>query len=268
MSRISETFTTLKSAGRKALVPFVTAGDPAPEHTVAILHALVAGGADIIELGVPFSDPMADGPVIQLADERALAHHVGLHHVLDIVKEFRKTNQNTPVVLMGYLNPVEAYGYEKFAADAKSVGVDGLLTVDLPPEAAAGLKAALQEKGIEAIFLMAPTTLESRIKKIAEQATGYLYYVSLKGVTGAGNLDAQAVKEKLETIRNITDLPVAVGFGIKDADTAARIGALADGVVVGSALVNIVAELQHQPEKIAPAITAFLSGLRQALDNL
>ncbi len=268
MSRISDLFGTLKVQQRKALIPFVTAGDPAPEFTVGIMHALVDGGADIIELGVPFSDPMADGPVIQLADERALAHHVGLHHVLDMVRSFRQTNQSTPVVLMGYMNPFEAYGYDNFARDAQAAGVDGVLAVDLPPEAAQPLKGVLQSKGIDTVFLMAPTTLPARIKKIADQATGYLYYVSLKGVTGAGNLDAQAVKEKLETIRNITNLPVAVGFGIKDAESAARIGALADGVVVGSALVNIVAEHQTQPEKIAPAITAFLSGLRQALDNL
>jgi tryptophan synthase alpha chain len=268
MTRISDLFANLKTRQRKALVPFVTAGDPAPAHTVGIMHALVEGGADVIELGIPFSDPMADGPVIQLADERALAHHTGLHHVLDMVREFRTTNTATPIVLMGYLNPFEAYGYDAFATDAQAAGVDGVLTVDLPPEAAAALKAVLQPKGIDTIFLMAPTTLPARIKKIADQATGYLYYVSLKGVTGAGNLDAEAVREKLETIRNITNLPVAVGFGIKDAESAARIGALADGVVVGSALVNIVAEHQAQPDKIAPAITAFLRGLREALDNL
>lgn len=268
MSRISELFASLKIQQRKALIPFITAGDPAPAYTVGIMHALVEGGADLIELGVPFSDPMADGPVIQLADERALAHHVGLHHVIDMVRTFRQTNQKTPVVLMGYMNPFEAYGHEAFARDAQAAGVDGVLTVDLPPEAAQPTKSVLQSKGIDTIFLMAPTTQPARIRKIADQATGYLYYVSLKGVTGAGNLDAQAVKEKLETIRNITNLPVAVGFGIKDAESAARIGALADGVVVGSALVNIVAEFQSQPEKIAPAITAFLSGLRQALDNL
>lgn len=268
MSRISDLFSSLKTQQRKALIPFVTAGDPAPAHTVGIMHALVAGGADLIELGVPFSDPMADGPVIQLADERALAHHVSLHHVLDMVRGFRQTNLTTPVVLMGYMNPFEAYGYDNFAQDAQEAGVDGVLTVDLPPEAAQPMKTVLQARGMDTIFLMAPTTLPARIKKIADQASGYLYYVSLKGVTGAGNLDADAVKEKLETIRNITNLPVAVGFGIKDAESAARIGALAEGVVVGSALVNIVAEHQTQPDKIAPAITAFLSGLRQALDNL
>lgn len=268
MTRISELFANLKAKQRKALIPFVTAGDPAPQHTVGIMHALVEGGADLIELGVPFSDPMADGPVIQLADERALAHHTGLHHVLDMVREFRQSNTSTPVVLMGYLNPFEAYGHEAFARDAQNAGVDGVLTVDLPPESAQPLKGILQAKGIDTIFLMAPTTQPARIKKIADQATGYLYYVSLKGVTGAGNLDVEAVKEKLETIRNITNLPVAVGFGIKDAESASRIGSLADGVVVGSALVNIVAEHQSAPEKIAPAITAFLRGLREALDNL
>lgn len=268
MARITETLATLKNQHRKALIPFVTAGDPAPAHTVGIMHALVEGGADIIELGIPFSDPMADGPVIQLADERALAHHVNLRQVLDMVRDFRQTNSSTPIVLMGYMNPFESFGHEEFANAAALAGVDGVLAVDLPPEAAQPFRHALQVKGMDAIFLMAPTTLEERIKKIAEQATGYLYYVSLKGVTGAVNLDADAVREKLETIRNITDLPVAVGFGIKDAESAARIGALADGVVVGSALVNIVAEFQAQPEKIAPAITAFLSTLRKALDNL
>lgn len=268
MSRIAQTLQQLKESHRKALIPFVTAGDPAPEHTVGIMHALVEGGADIIELGVPFSDPMADGPVIQQADERALLHHVNLHHILAMVKAFRQTDTKTPVVLMGYLNPFDAYGSETFARDASSAGVDGVLTVDLPPESAREFKQCLQQHGIDTIFLMAPTTQPARIEKIAEQATGYLYYVSLKGVTGAGNLDVEAVKQKLETIRNITNLPVAVGFGIKDAESAAQIGALADGVVVGSALVNIVAEFQAQPEKIAPAITAFLSTLRLALDNL
>ncbi|CBL45212.1 Tryptophan synthase alpha chain [gamma proteobacterium HdN1] len=268
MSRIPQVMASLRATGRKALIPFFTAGDPAPAYTPEIMHALVQGGADIIELGVPFSDPMADGPVIQLANERALEHHVGLHQVLDIVRTFRQTNQTTPVVLMGYLNPVEAYGYDAFATDAASAGVDGVLTVDLPPEAAEPLKSALAREQIDSIFLIAPTTLPQRVAKIAAEASGYLYYVSLKGVTGAANLDIDSVREKLETIRNTTDLPVAVGFGIKDANTATHVGALADGVVVGSALINIVAAHQERPEKIAPAISAFLKDLRQALDKL
>lgn len=268
MGRISDRFQRLRSEGRKALIPFITAGDPHPQHTVLFLHALVDAGADVLELGVPFSDPMADGPVIQLADERSLLHGTTLKDVLGMVKEFRTRDSATPVVLMGYLNPMERYGYDQFAADAAEAGVDGVLTVDLPPEAADGFNARLRGHGIDSIFLMAPTTRDDRIALIASKASGYLYYVSLKGVTGAGNLDVESVRQKLETIRNSTDLPVAVGFGIKDAESASQIGALADGVVVGSALVNLIAARVESPEEIAPALGAFLGTLRVALDNL
>ena len=220
MSRIEACFAELKAANKTALIPFVTAGDPHPDQTVAIMHALADAGADIIELGVPFSDPMADGPTIQLADERALEYNVSLRDVINMVKRFRETNQSTPVVLMGYLNPVEIMGYEAFAEAAGDAQVDGVLTVDLPPESAAPLNDKLAANGIDPIFLLAPTTTDKRIEKIAAMAKGYLYYVSLKGITGATNLDPQAVSQKLETIRKITDLPIAVGFGIKDPETA------------------------------------------------
>lgn len=266
MSRIEAYLNTLKSQGKKALVPFVTAGDPHPDWTVDILHALAKSGADIIEIGVPFSDPMADGPVIQLADERALAHGVTLKQILGMVKTFRQTNQDTPIVLMGYLNPVEVYGYEQFAKDAADAGVDGVLTVDLPPEAAAPLTQELEKVAIDPIFLLAPTSTEARIEKVAKFAKGYLYYVSLKGVTGAGNLDIAAVTEKLETIRKITDLPITVGFGIKDAESAAAVGAIAEGVVVGSAMVNIIAANQSDKPKLLSELSDFTALLKTAIE--
>ncbi len=267
MSRIKTCLQNLKQQNKKALIPFITAGDPTKESTVAILNQLAESGADIIELGVPFSDPMADGPVIQLADERALANGVTTIDVLNMVKAFRETNQTTPVVLMGYLNPIEVYGYEKFAQDAAEAGVDGLITVDLPPESADQPLKYFDQAGIESIFLIAPTTSEKRIAKIAEKGRGYLYYVSLKGVTGAGNLDAGAVNERLETIRKITDLPIAVGFGIKDAETARVIGENADGVVVGSALVNIIAQNQNDETALLSQVAEFIQSLRQGLDQ-
>ncbi|MCG8317490.1 MAG: tryptophan synthase subunit alpha [Pseudomonadales bacterium] len=267
MSRIEACFAELKAANKTALVPFVTAGDPHPDHTVKIMHALADAGADIIELGIPFSDPMADGPTIQLADERALEHDVSLADVIDMVAEFRKDNTKTPVVLMGYLNPVEVMGYETFAEKAAQAGVDGVLTVDLPPEAATGLNSVLEVKGLDAIFLIAPTTTEARIKKIAAAAKGYLYYVSLKGITGAGHLDTADVSSKLETIRKITDLPIAVGFGIKDPETAGTVAKISDAVVVGSALVNIVAENQDNPEQLIKEIAGFTQSLRNGIDN-
>jgi len=245
----------------------VTAGDPHPDQTVDIMHALVKSGADIIELGVPFSDPMADGPVIQLADERALAHGVTLTHILDMVKIFRTQDQTTPVVLMGYLNPVEVFGYERFAVAAGDAGVDGVLSVDLPPEASADFVELLKGQQIDPIFLVAPTTKDARIALIANAASGYLYYVSLKGVTGSASLDIVAVKAKLETISNTTDLPIAVGFGIKDADSAKSVGAIADGVVVGSALVNVIASNQDDPAALLACISTFVESLRKALDS-
>lgn len=267
MSRIKACLDNLKHQQKKALIPFITAGDPSLQATVPLLKALAENGANIIELGVPFSDPMADGPVIQLADERALANGTTIRHVLAMVEEFRQTDQTTPVVLMGYLNPIEVYGYEKFAIDASEAGVDGLITVDLPPEAAAGPVALFDKAGIESIFLIAPTTSEARIEKIAAKGRGYLYYVSLKGVTGAGNLDVESVNSKLETIRKITDLPIAVGFGIKDAATARSIGQNAEGVVVGSALVNIIANHQNDTDAMLTEVAHFIQSLRNGLDQ-
>ncbi|PIE42599.1 MAG: tryptophan synthase subunit alpha [Gammaproteobacteria bacterium] len=267
MSRIKACFADLKSANKTALIPFVTAGDPHPDHTVDIMHVLADAGCDIIELGVPFSDPMADGPTIQLADERALAHGTTIHDVIAMVKTFREKNTTTPVVLMGYLNPIEVVGYQAFAKAASEAGVDGVLTVDMPPEASAELNTALAEVDMEPIFLIAPTTTEARIKTISDAAKGYLYYVSVKGITGAGNLDTVDVARKLETIRKITDLPIAVGFGIKDPETAGQVAALADGVVVGSALVNVVAENQHDPQAILNKLTELAVALRQGIDS-
>jgi len=268
MSRISKYLESLHGQGRKALIPFITAGDPHPSVTVPTMHALVEAGADIIELGVPFSDPMADGPVIQHASERALVHHVGMHNVLDMVSEFRKTNADTPVVLMGYLNPIEVMGYEAFAKAAAEAGVDGVLTVDMPPEEAEGLTAALRANALDPIFLLAPTTSEARIGRICEIASGFVYYVSVKGITGAGNLNTDEVAERVQTIRSKTDLPVGVGFGIKDGDSAARVAAVADAVVVGSALVSRIEALQNDIDKIPQQAGAFIAELRQAMDKV
>ncbi|MGB5304911.1 MAG: tryptophan synthase subunit alpha [Gammaproteobacteria bacterium] len=267
MSRIAERFAVLKNQRRKALIPYITAGDPQPDVTVPLLHALVAAGADLLEVGVPFSDPMADGPVIQAACERALKHHVSLHAVLDMVKEFRRDDQSTPVILMGYLNPVEVWGYTDFAQAAAAAGVDGVLTVDMPPEEAEGLTAALRRHGIDAIFLLAPTSNEARIRKVSAVASGFIYYVSFKGVTGANRLDVAAVEKKLEEIRKYTDLPLGVGFGIRDPESAALVAGVADAVVVGSALVGKVADLTDQPESIPATLAATLTGMRAAIDR-
>jgi len=266
MSRIAAKFESLRAQGRKALIPYITAGDPQPGITVSIMHAMVEAGVDIIELGVPFSDPMADGPVIQRASERALAHHTSLRDVLEMVREFRTENQDTPVVLMGYLNPIEVMGYEAFAAAAAEAGVDAALTVDIPPEEAGELLPALDKHGLNAIFLIAPTSIGSRIETICNVASGFVYYVSLKGVTGASHLDLDAVKQKLDEIRKATDLPIGVGFGIKDAATAAAVSKVADGVVVGSALVSQIEALADAPNAIAPALAELLAEMRQAMD--
>jgi tryptophan synthase alpha chain len=242
MGRIQDTFARLRAAKRTGLVPYITAGDPHPRHTVALMHALVEGGADIIELGVPFSDPMADGPVIQLACERALAHGTSLTQVLKLVAQFRRRDATTPVVLMGYLNPIEAMGLQAFARRARAAGVDGVLVVDLAVEEAPEFAPKLRAQGLACIFLLAPTSPEARIKAIARAGSGYLYHVSLKGVTGSASLDAGAVRGKLAAIRRHTALPVAVGFGVRDAQTAARVGQVADAVVVGSALVAEIAK--------------------------
>lgn len=268
MSRIQHTFATLKQNGRKALIPYITAGDPHPSYTLGLMHALVEAGADILELGVPFSDPMADGPVIQKACERALKHNTRTVDVLAMVTEFRKTNSKTPVVLMGYLNPIEALGYERFVKAAAEAGVDGVLVVDLPPEEGVEFAALLKAADLDSIFLLAPTTTLDRAKKICAAGSGYLYYVSLKGVTGSATLDVASVSARLAEFAGITDLPLAVGFGIRDGATAAALGAVSDGVIVGSALVSKVAELEDQPEKIAAALKQVLGDMRKALDNL
>ena len=266
MSRTAGVFEKLKESGKSALIPYITAGDPQPSVTVGLMHRLVESGADIIELGVPFSDPMADGPVIQRAAERALEHHVGLHDVLDMVREFRSVNDTTPVVLMGYLNPIEVMGYQSFAREAAAAGVDGVLTVDLPPEEAEAMLDALNENGLDPIFLIAPTSNSERIKRICDVSRGYVYYVSVKGITGAGHLDVDAVAEKLKEIRALTDLPVGVGFGIKDAETATKMSAIADAVVVGSAIVSRIENAASQPDTIADDVGEFVVTLSQALD--
>ncbi len=266
MSRIAARFANLRGQGKTALVPFVTAGDPEPSVTVPLMHAMVAAGADLIELGVPFSDPIADGPVIQRASERALAHHVSLHDVLDMVRVFRERDDKTPVVLMGYLNPIEVIGYGTFAAEAKDAGVDGALVVDVPPEESQDLVSALRAAEIDLVYLLAPTSTEERIRKIGAVASGFVYYVAVKGVTGAGNLDAGAVGERLGEIRRHIRLPVGVGFGIKDAATASRVAEVSDAVIVGSAIVGRMEELASTPERIPTAVSDFLSELRAGID--
>ena len=238
MSRLTELFTRLKQQRRRALVSYVVAGDPSPSGTVELLHRLVAAGADVLEVGVPFSDPMSEGLVIQLGHERALANGMTLRAVLDIVSEFRQDDQQTPVVLMGYANPIERFGYETFAEASAEAGVDGLITVDLPPEEVDRLDQALIPKGIDNILLISPTTAKERIQKIITRARGFIYYVAVKGVTGSGGLDVEEVAERVGLIRDLTDLPVAVGFGIKDADSARQVAEVADAVVVGSALID------------------------------
>jgi len=267
MNRIEKRFGQLRQEGRRALIPFITAGDPEPGVTQGLMRALVTAGADLIELGVPFSDPMADGPVIQRASERALAHHVSLHDVLEMVRGFRETDSETPVVLMGYLNPIEVMGYEAFAAAARAAGVDGVLVVDIPPEEGHELLEALHGQGLDQIYLLAPTSTRERIRRICEVAGGFVYYVSVKGVTGAGHLDLQSIADKLAEIRATTDLPVGVGFGIKDPQTAAAVAGVADAVVVGSALVSRVEALAERPAEIAPALAELLAAMRRAMDD-
>lgn len=266
MSRVKSCFERLKQQGRKALIPYITAGDPNPGVTVPLMHAMVKAGVDIIEIGVPFSDPMADGPTIQLACERALRHGVSLKSVLEMVAEFRQQDQETPVVLMGYLNPIEAMGAQTFAERAAEAGVDGVLTVDLPPEEGDSLVPVLKEKGLDPVFLLAPTTTTSRIRSICEQSGGYVYYVSLKGVTGASTLDTDAVAAKLNEIRQQSDLPVGVGFGIRDGETARKVAEVADAVIVGSVLVNTIAEKQSDEQALISAVCEKIQSLRSAID--
>ena len=266
MSRIEQKFAQLNEQGKKALIPYITGGDPKPEYTVGMMHALVEAGADMIELGIPFSDPMADGEVIQKAHERSLAAGTTLEKILEMVAEFRQTDADTPVVLMGYLNPIEHMGYGNFAQKAKAAGVDGLLMVDLPPEEADNVAPLLKDAGIDMIFLIAPTTTAARAAKIASHASGYLYYVSIKGVTGSATLDTDAVAEKVAELKKITSVPVAVGFGIRDGASAAAISRVSDGAIVGSVLVKKVAELAEQPDQIAAALQEPLSEMRTAMD--
>lgn len=267
-SRIGERFAALRAAGRKALVPFITAGDPEPGWTVALMHRLVEVGADLLELGVPFSDPMADGPVIQRSSERALAKGMTIHRVLEMVRAFRLDDRGTPVVLMGYLNPIEVVGYEPFARAAREVGVDGVLTVDLPPEEAGELVDALTSRGMAPVFLLAPTTTEARIAAICRMARGFIYYVSLKGVTGSDRLDPVAVAEKLAVVRRHTALPIGVGFGIKDPESAAQVAAICDAVVIGSALVARLWALCDERERAEREVSSFVADLRAAIDGV
>jgi tryptophan synthase alpha chain len=264
MSRIAATFDRLKQQGRKALIPFVTAGDPSPALAVPLMHTLVQAGADVIELGVPFSDPMADGPVIQRASERALAQGVGLKGVLGFVAEFRKTDAVTPVVLMGYANPIEAMGVEIFADRARAAGVDGVLVVDYPPEEAQTLVAVLDARGLDTIFLLSPTTTDARMEAVARLGRGYLYYVSLRGVTGASNIDVGEVAAAVKRIGRHTQIPVGVGFGIRDGATARAVADVADAVVIGSRLVQEIES--SAPGQVLDKLGVLLKDIRRALD--
>ncbi len=265
--RIADCFSAAKKTGRKVLIPFITAGDPDPEWNVSVMHALVDAGADLIELGVPFSDPMADGTVIQLASERAIEKQVSLKSVLKMVTAFRQVDNRTPVVLMGYMNPVEHYGRTLLPADATAAGVDGLLLVDCPPEERGDLGVAMDEAGLDGICLVAPTTTRDRVRSICSLAGGFIYYVSLKGITGAGQLKSSELAEPVRQIREFSDLPVAVGFGIKNAEMAASVAEYADAIVIGSALVEVLAEAESMADACAIA-SAFVAPVRLALDNI
>ena len=266
MSRLAARFASLKTTGRKALVSYVMAGDPAPHVTVPLLHDLVAAGANVLEVGLPFSDPMADGPAIALAAERALAGGTNTLKVLEMVAEFRQTNTETPIVLMGYLNPLEIIGYENFAKRASSAGVDGLLLVDLPPEEAGELDVILKQYDLDPIFLLAPTSTDTRIQHVLNQARGFIYYVSLKGVTGSAALDTTEAAARIAKVKSQTSLPVGVGFGIRDASTAKQMGQVADGVIVGTVLVQPFGE--HSPEIAHQMAVEKIKELRAALDEI
>ena len=266
MSRIASRFAELRAANRAALIPYITAGDPNPGVTVGLMHHLVAQGADLLELGVPFSDPMADGPIIQRATERALAHNVSMHDVLRMVSEFRQADASTPVILMGYLNPIEVLGYEAFAREAAAAGVDGVLTVDMPPEETAGYNDALQAAGLDRIFLVSPTTPARRVRAIAQQGSGFVYYVSLKGVTGASTLDVADVERQLGNLRSQIEMPLGVGFGIRDAKTAGQVARIADAVVVGSSLVALVEQHQQDQAAIHDAVGGLVAAMRSAMN--
>jgi tryptophan synthase alpha chain len=264
MSRIAACFERLKNEKRKALIPYITAGDPHPSLTVPLMRGLVEAGSDIIELGVPFSDPMADGPVVQRAGERALKHGVGLGDVLSLVRDFRKSDSKTPVVLMGYANPIEAMGVDKFLESGKASEIDGVIVVDYPPEECAEFSARAKEKGIDPIFLLAPTSTEKRIQEVVRTGSGYLYYVSLRGVTGASHIDLSEISTRIPKIRAATKLPIGVGFGIRDAESARKVAECADAVVIGS---RIIQEIESGPAEEAVArVKKFLAPIRQAMD--
>ena len=265
MSRIAPTFAALAASNKTGLVTYITAGDPGPEMTVPLMHAMVAGGADILELGVPFSDPMAEGPVIQRACERALKFNISTRDVLGYVRQFRETDQSTPVVLMGYANPIERMGTDTFIAAAKAAGADGAIVVDYPPEECEEFAAAMRAGELDLIFLLAPTSTPERIAQVARFGSGFSYYVSLKGVTGAGNIDTADVARRLEPIRQHVKLPIGVGFGIRDGATARAVAEMADAVVIGS---RIIQEIEsNPPEKAVEAVRSFVSGIRTALDS-
>ena len=264
MSRIQGRFEALAGEKRKAIIPYITAGDPHPSLTVPLMHALVESGSDILELGVPFSDPMADGPVIQRSGERALKHGVGLKDVLSLVKQFREKDKATPVVLMGYANPIEAMGIDKFAAAAKTAGVDGVIVVDYPPEECLEFSALMRKNRVDPIFLLAPTSTDQRILEVARSGSGYLYYVSLRGVTGASNIDFSEISAKIPAIRAATQMPIGVGFGIRDAESPRRVAASADAVVIGSRLIQEIES--GAADQAVARVKAFLKPIRQALD--
>lgn len=266
MSRIKACFEQLKSAGKTALVPYITAGDPEPWVTVPMLHAMVEAGANILELGIPFSDPMADGPVIQKACERALKNNISLINVLEMVSQFREKDDETPIVLMGYANPLEAMGYDIFAQAAQEAGVDGILTVDMPPEESEDFLTAMELHEIDTIFLVAPTTSFERMKKIAHHARGFIYYVSIKGVTGTATLDVSEVASKLDLLEQCTDIPLGVGFGIRDGKSAAAVSEVADAVVVGSTLVSCIADHAERPDELPAALSGLISEMRHAMN--
>lgn len=267
MNRIDKTLASLKASNKKLLSPYITAGDPHPEATVRLMHELVSAGADILELGIPFSDPMAEGPVIQQAMERALGYGIGTNDVLQIVRMFRQQDQKTPLVIMGYLNPIEQYGYPQFAKDAVAAGVDGTILVDLPPEESKDIAALWQQEGLYSIYLCSPTTSTERMDLISQYAQGYLYYVSLKGVTGSDTLNIEAVKEHYQQRKAQTHLPLMVGFGIKTPEMAAEIAAFADGVIVGAALISIISEAYQKKQEFLQPAAHLIQTMRQAIDN-
>ena len=264
MSRIQNHFKLLKKSNKKALIPFITAGDPHPSETVKLMNALVSSGADMIELGIPFSDPMADGPVIQRASERALSNGVGITATIKLVAEFRKENKDTPIILMGYANPIEAIGVDNFINLIKDADIDGVITVDYPPEESSVFVSKLRKVDIDSIFLLSPTTDDDRIKLIVDQASGFLYYVSLKGVTGSSNIDIQQVADKVNNIQKHTNLPIAVGFGVRDAKTANEVASVSDAVVIGSRIVNEIENADS--ETLITKVNSLMTEIKSAID--